>query len=78
MVQLLARRSAKAHNTARVADILNEHRIVYFGFFRHPASAEIGSCLYTLRHRISKDCRVAVTSILDGLHHEYRPKKIAA
>jgi len=30
------------------------------------------------RHCIPKDCRVAVTSILGGLHHEYRLEKVAA
>jgi putative transposase len=30
------------------------------------------------RHEIPKDCRVASTSILGGLHHEYRLERIAA
>src|SRR5215831_4479535 len=30
------------------------------------------------RHSIPNDCRVAVTSILGGLHHEYRLERIAA
>jgi transposase InsO family protein len=30
------------------------------------------------RHCIPKDCRVVATSILGGLHHEYRLEKIAA
>jgi hypothetical protein len=30
------------------------------------------------RHRIPKDCRVEITSILGGLHHEYWLEKIAA
>jgi len=30
------------------------------------------------RHSIPNDCRVVTTSILDGLHHEYRLEKIAA
>jgi transposase InsO family protein len=30
------------------------------------------------RHCIPKDCRVAVSSILGGLHHEYRLEKVAA
>src|SRR5215475_11471247 len=34
--------------------------------------------LQAQRHCIPKDCRVAVTSILSGLHHEYRLQKIAA
>ena len=34
--------------------------------------------LQAQRHYIPKDCRVAVTSILGGLHHEYRLKRIAA
>src|SRR6516165_12705650 len=34
--------------------------------------------LQAQRHCIPKDCRVAVTSILGGLHHEYRLEKIAA
>ena len=34
--------------------------------------------LQAQRHGIPKDCRVAVTSILGGLHHEYRLDKIAA
>jgi len=34
--------------------------------------------LQTQRHCIPKNCRVAATSILGGLHHEYRLEKIAA
>ena len=34
--------------------------------------------LQAQRHYIPKDCRVAVTSILGGLHHEYRLERIAA
>src|SRR5262245_29015944 len=34
--------------------------------------------LQAQRHCISKECRVAVTSILSGLHHEYRLEKLAA
>ena len=34
--------------------------------------------LQAQQHCIPKDCRVAVTSILGGLHHEYRLSKIAA
>lgn len=34
--------------------------------------------LQVQRHCIPKECRVAVTSILGGLHHEYRLEKIAA
>jgi len=34
--------------------------------------------LQAQRHCIPKDCRVAVKSILGGLHHEYRLDKIAA
>ena len=30
------------------------------------------------RHCIPKDCRVVATSILGGLHHEYRLEKLAA
>jgi putative transposase len=30
------------------------------------------------RHFIPKDCRVAATSILGNLHHEYRLEKVAA
>ena len=34
--------------------------------------------LQAQRHSIPSDCRVAVTSILGGLHHEYRLERIAA
>jgi hypothetical protein len=34
--------------------------------------------LQAQRHCIPKDCRVVATSILGGLHHEYRLEKIAA
>jgi transposase InsO family protein len=34
--------------------------------------------LQAQRHCIPKDCRVVATSILGGLHHEYRLQKIAA
>jgi hypothetical protein len=34
--------------------------------------------LQTERHCIPKDCRVAMTSILGGLHHEYWLEKNAA
>ena len=34
--------------------------------------------LQAQRHCIPKDCRVVTTSILGGLHHEYRLEKIAA
>src|SRR5215471_12169659 len=34
--------------------------------------------LQAQRHSIPNDCRVAVTSILGGLHHEYRLERIAA
>lgn len=34
--------------------------------------------LQTHRHCIPKDCRVAATSILGGLHHEYRLERISA
>jgi transposase InsO family protein len=34
--------------------------------------------LQTQRHCIPKDCRVAATSILGGLHHEYRLERIPA
>src|SRR5262249_19750196 len=34
--------------------------------------------LQAQRHSIPKDCRVVVTSILGGLHHEYELEKIAA
>jgi transposase InsO family protein len=34
--------------------------------------------LQSQRHCIPKDCRVLSTSILGGLHHEYRLEKIAA
>ena len=34
--------------------------------------------LQAQRHGIPKDCRVVATSILGGLHHEYRLEKIAA
>jgi transposase InsO family protein len=34
--------------------------------------------LQAQRHCIPKDCRVVATSILGGLHHEYRLEKVAA
>jgi hypothetical protein len=34
--------------------------------------------LQAQRHCIPKDCRVVVTSIIGGLHHEYGLEKIAA
>jgi putative transposase len=36
------------------------------------------AALQAQRHCIPKDCRVAVTSILGGLHHEYGLERIAA
>ena len=37
-----------------------------------------GQELQAQRHCIPEDCRVVVTSILGGLHHEYELEKIAA
>ena len=43
-----------------------------------PAANSLKAELQIKRHCIPQDCRIASTSILGGLHHEYRLERIAS
>src|SRR5262245_21643539 len=43
-----------------------------------PDRSSVNAPIQSERHAIPKDCRIVVTSILGGLHHEYALQKIAA